>query len=189
MRFATACPGTRRPRRGSRAFTLVEAAVALALLATLLALGVPSYRAWIAEAEQRGAARALLEALGTARSEAIKRGVRVNLCKSTDGVACGTGGGWEAGWLMFADFDHSGAVDGAEAVIAVERREPRDIAIRGNRPVADYVSYTSLGTARMLNGALQMGTFTICGPGRPALEVVLANSGRPRLVKTSTPCP
>ena len=63
------------------------------------------------------------------------------------------------------------------------------ITIRGNRPVDDYVSYTSLGTARLLNGGLQMGTFTVCKSGRRAIDVVLANSGRARVQKTAMVCP
>jgi len=51
------------------------------------------------------------------------------------------------------------------------------------------VSYTPLGRARMLNGALQMGTFTLCRSGQNALEIVLANSGRVRVVKTGDRCP
>ena len=46
------------------------------------------------------------------------------------------------------------------------------------------MSYTSLGHARMLNGALQMGTFTVCRSGQRALHVVLANSGRVRTERT-----
>ena len=41
----------------------------------------------------------------------------------------------------------------------------------------------------MLNGALQMGTFTVCKRGRLAIDVVLANSGRARIQKTAVPCP
>ncbi len=58
-----------------------------------------------------------------------------------------------------------------------------------NRPVDDYVSYTSLGQARMLNGALQMGTFVVCRRGQRALHVVLANTGRVRIEKTTDRCP
>lgn len=174
---------------GARAFTLVELLVALGILGALIAVAVPAYRTWIAEIQQRNAAHGLLNALQLARSEAIKRGVRVNLCKSTDGASCTTNGGWEAGWVAFADFDASGEVDGAESVIVVEAPLAGAVTIRGNQPVDDYVSYTNLGTARLLNGALQMGTFQVCRSGLTALEVVLANSGRPRLQKTAVPCP
>jgi type IV fimbrial biogenesis protein FimT len=63
------------------------------------------------------------------------------------------------------------------------------ITIRGNGPVARYVSYTSLGHARRHDGALQMGTFTICRRGADAFKVVLANSGRTRIDATNEACP
>jgi len=34
-----------------------------------------------------------------------------------------------------------------------------------------------------------MGTFTVCKPGRNALLVVLANSGRVRIDRSRQPCP
>jgi type IV fimbrial biogenesis protein FimT len=60
--------------------------------------------------------------------------------------------------------------------------------VRGNAPVQSYVSYTNLGHARTLTGALQMGTLVVCKPGLDALNVVLANSGRTRIDKTHNRC-
>jgi len=51
------------------------------------------------------------------------------------------------------------------------------------------VSYTSLGYARRTDGALQMGTFTVCRRGETALKVVLANSGRTRIDASPEICP
>jgi type IV fimbrial biogenesis protein FimT len=62
------------------------------------------------------------------------------------------------------------------------------IAITGNRPVSDYISFTSIGHARRHDGALQMGTLTICRRGQGAQKVVLANSGRVRLDVTGEVC-
>ncbi|MEO9136354.1 MAG: type IV fimbrial biogenesis protein FimT, partial [Casimicrobiaceae bacterium] len=70
-----------------------------------------------------------------------------------------------------------------------ERRAAPGITIRGNRPVADYVSYTSFGHARRFDGALQMGTFTVCRPGHRARKVILANSGRARIEASPDGCP
>ena len=71
-------------------------------------------------------------------------------------------------------------------------REPGNrerVTITPNTPVKDYVSYTSLGVARMNSGALQMGTFVLCLSGRPEVHVVLANSGRARIEKMPAICP
>ena len=83
-------------------------------------------------------------------------------------------------------------VAGSDAPATVIAREPaarRGITIRGNRPVADYVSYTSLGYARRIDGALQMGTFATCRTGYKLRKVILANSGRARVEQTTEDCP
>ncbi len=93
------------------------------------------------------------------------------------------------GFVVFVDVNRDGRVDDGEPVLGIEGRAPPGITITANRPLDDYVSYTSIGHARMLNGALQMGTITVCRSGQRALHVVLANSGRVRTEKTGIACP
>lgn len=172
-----------------RGFTFLEAVTALAVAALLVVMALPSYRAWIVDAELRDRVDALVSALSLARAEAIKRQVRVNLCPSDDGTHCASGGRWEAGWIVFADENHDGDRDPGEALVRVERAARPGITVRGNKPVTDYVSYTSFGHTRMTNGALQMGTITVCRPGSKAVDVVLANGGRVRVDRTKNVCP
>ena len=58
-------------------FTLIELMVTVAVLAIVLSLGVPSYRALIINNRLTAQANALVASINLARSEAIKRGVRV----------------------------------------------------------------------------------------------------------------
>jgi type IV fimbrial biogenesis protein FimT len=171
-------PGSRVP-----GFTLLELLVALAIGATLLFLGVPSWGSFIAEQQLQERADALLHTLDRARSEAIKRGGRVHVCPDASGACPGTAAAWERGWTIAA------TASAPPSTIAHERPAPDDITIRGNRPVADYVSYTSAGYARRIDGALQMGTFTVCRRGHKARKVILANSGRARIERTADACP
>ena len=164
-------------------FTLLESAVALVIAAIMLAVGVPGLGAWMAEREVQDRAEALFATLDFARSEAIRRGARVEVCPGAD--CPGAARPWEDGWIVVPD-----AGDGTRpAPIARERAAPSGITIRGNRPVADYVSYTAAGRARRLDGALQMGTFTVCRPGHRARKVILANSGRVRVETSPDGCP
>jgi type IV fimbrial biogenesis protein FimT len=171
-----------------RGFTLIEMMIALVIFALLLTFALPAYRDWIAAQQLANHAHFIADTLDLARSEAIKHGYRVNVCKSHDGRLCADEGGWEQGWLLFVDENRSGQVDDDEIVLHREGPARNEITMQGNRPVEDYVSYTSLGHARLLNGALQMGTFTLCKPGQNALKVVLANSGRARIEKTTDRC-
>ena len=92
------------------------------------------------------------------------------------------------GFLMHTDDNADGVVDADEALLRAEGPAPHDITVDANRPIDDYISFTGLGHARLLNGALQMGTFTVCKPGRDALLVVLATSGRVRIDRTRERC-
>ena len=89
---------------------------------------------------------------------------------------------------MFADRTMTARWEIREAMCA-SRARTRRRHIVGNAPVADYVSYTSLGFARLRTARLQMGTFSVCSPRQRALHVVLANSGRVRIDRTTIPCP
>lgn len=175
--------------RPSAGFTLVEIVVALGVFGVLIAVGQPAYYQWIASRQVANQAQFVADTLDLARSEAIKHGYRVNVCKSRDRRQCTDRGGWEAGWIMYVDENHDGDIDVDEQIIRLEGPAIDGITVHGNRPVADYVSYTSLGHARLLSGALQMGTFVVCKPGQYALKVVLANSGRARIEKTTDSCP
>lgn len=175
-------------RRPAPGFSLVELVVALVVAALLLAFAIPGYHGWVADQQLMNHARLLAGSMRAARSEAIKRGHRVNLCKSADGVQCADAGGWDQGYLMHGDFGRTGDVDGPDTVIRFEP-PPKAIRVSANRPLKDYVSYTAYGHARLLSGALQMGRFTLCKPGRRAVEVVLVATGRVRIDRIRSICP
>ena len=186
-----ACGGTTEPSylSPSSGFSLIELTIALAIFALLVGLGLPSYRDWIASRQLANHAEFLVETLNLARSEAVKRGTRVNVCKSIDGKQCAASGGWSAGWIMFEDDNLDGSLESAESLIRREGPPGNGITVTANRPLDNYVSYTTFGYARLLNGALQMGTFVVCKSGQKAIYVVLANSGRVRIDRTGVPCP
>jgi type IV fimbrial biogenesis protein FimT len=177
-----------RTRAGSGGLTLVEVLIGVALGALLLAVAMPGYREWITRYELASHAEQLAASLELARSEAIKRGLRVNLCPAPDGAHCAAGAAWDAGWLVYVDADPDGRNADDEPVLRVEHPTAAAIRIRANRPVDAYVSFTGLGVARLLGGGLQMGTFTLCRQGMPAHKVVLANSGRVRTEESSDVC-
>ena len=181
-------PPTLSLSRRSSAFTLIELVVAIAITTLLVSAAYPAFQDWLAATQLANHAKQMAESMTRARTEAIRRGYRVNLCKSTDQRHCVNRGGWEGGYIVFVDANRDGQVDDDASVLGVEGRAPPGITVEANRPLENYVSYTSLGHARMLNGALQMGTLTVCRKGQRALHVVLAGTGRVRIEKTDTRC-
>ena len=176
-------------REATQGFTLIELLVVLALAALLLRLAAPAYGDWIASMQVMQEAQHIAGSMNLARSEAIKRGFRVNMCKSADGLQCTPGSAWHAGWIMHVDADASGQLESAKDLLRAREPLAPGVTISANRPLADYVSYTSYGHARLLNGALQIGTLTVCGHNQRAINVVLSAGGRARIAKTNTICP
>lgn len=168
--------------------TLLELLVALAIAGLLVGFAVPPYRDWLAAQRMLDEARRLIDSLHLARAEAIKSGYRVNVCKSRDRRHCTSAGGWESGYIVYADTSRDGSVDPDEPLVRAEGPAERGISIHANHPLDSYVSFTSFGQARLLNGALQMGTFTLCRDGQRAFQVVIANSGRVRIDKAAGIC-
>src|SRR5882724_3469232 len=68
-----------RRLRPDGGFTLVELLIGFAIAGMLATLATPHWRSLIAAAELRERALALVGAMSVARSEAIKRGTRVDL--------------------------------------------------------------------------------------------------------------
>jgi len=190
-------PGQREPRavtpvpllRRQRGLTLLEVGVVLALSVIVAMLALPTWRHWLAKQELANRAQTLATALERARTEAIKRGYRVNLCKSADAATCTDDGDWSQGWILHVDAAAEGQPARDEPPIAYDPPVARPIRVDGNGPVDDYVSFTPLGEPRRLSGALQMGTFTVCRSGQDEVQVVLAATGRVRTVRTRTRCP
>ncbi|SAL11543.1 Tfp pilus assembly protein FimT-like protein [Caballeronia humi] len=120
------------PRRKSPGFTLVELSVVLAVMAIIATFATPSFVAWHLRDQVDARARALVSTLSLARSEAVKRGARVTLCRIdaarrclTPGKTCDGGAAdWSCGWALFVERD------GAPTLLRAQAASP-SIAIAG----------------------------------------------------------
>jgi type IV fimbrial biogenesis protein FimT len=171
-----------------RGVTPVEMLLALCIIALLVAIGIPSFQDTLAKSRQRSLARALSEGLAQTRLEALKLNTRVTMCPSIDGFHCTDANNWESGWIIFRDDDLDGKYDGDERVFHYQESVFMNVTARGNRLIGTYVSFTGDGRPQTRNGALQMGTFTVCGKTHTALNVVIAISGRTRIEQSATGC-
>jgi type IV fimbrial biogenesis protein FimT len=93
-----------KPRGAIRGVTLFELIVVMGIVAILAAIAVPSYQYMTNSNRITAEINGLLGDLQFARSEAIKEGVSVQVCVSTDGATCATGGNnnWQDGWIVLA---------------------------------------------------------------------------------------
>ncbi len=161
-------------RSRQRAFTLYELLLTLAVVATLVAIGVPSFAEMTARQRQRTEINALFHAVHLARKESIVRRRPVTLCPSTDGRQCRTGRDWSDGWILFVntDGDSPTRVDPGEPVLS--RHRATAVTINANRQ-----SFTLRSVFRYATN----GTIVVCDTADriPALALVVSWTGRPRV--------
>lgn len=94
--------------------------MALAIAGILMAVAAPSLTTFMAGREVDNGSAALAASLRLARSEAIKRGMEVSVCPSTDGKACQTSPDWTKGWLVFSDNNADGVLAAGEGDLAIQ---------------------------------------------------------------------
>lgn len=183
-----------RVRRRQRGLTLAELSVVSALAAVLTAIGLPAMTELVDVQRRISSVNRFVSSLQFARSEAIKRNGRAVLCKSADGLQCTQSGDWAQGWIVFHDANNNASVDAGETLLQRHGALGGRLRLSGNQPVAQYVSYSAAGTARLQSGAFQAGSFVLCpGAGsrdRAVRRIVLSPTGRPRTMEgAASDCP
>jgi len=165
-----------------RGFTLVELLVALAVGSILLAIAVPSYAFLVNTSRLAAVTNDLVTALHLARSEAVKRGARVTVCKTSDAMdaspACSTTANWQDGWLVFVDGGTRGVIDGGDILLWVRGQVSSGAAITSIN-YSRYISYLPSGGSQGSSG-LANGSLKIC---RDSIQrdIIINRTGRPRL--------
>ena len=84
-------------------FTLIELLMTLALLAILVSIAAPSMGEFVRENRAATQTNQFVTTLNLARSEAVKRGAIVSVCRSADSETCADGDDWSVGWVIFED--------------------------------------------------------------------------------------
>ncbi len=157
--------------------------VTVAVFAVLVGIAVPSFQSLTATSQLTSRTNDLVSALNLARSESIRLGNRVTLCKSSDGAACATTGDWEQGWIVFVDTTRTGAnatVDSGEVVLAVNQAPQGRVVLRGSANLANYVSFAADGRPALMAGGSQAGTLLAC-----STSSALGNDARARSINVS----
>ncbi|WP_437421238.1 GspH/FimT family pseudopilin [Stutzerimonas chloritidismutans] len=163
----------RKTMHHSRAFTLIELMITLAILAILLAIAAPSFRDTIQNNRTQTIANDLTTALQFARSEAVKRGVRVDICRRAAN-ACADAVDWGNGWLV--------KVNGGDVLRVWEAVGDRDSVSGPN----ETLTYRPNGLLTKTTDSAFTVAFDNC-TGKPQYTIALTATGR--VTSTKGTCP
>lgn len=164
--------------RLSRGFTLVEAVIALAVVAILVGTAVPAWTGAVASARASSTRAALLESLTRSISHAALAGSEVVLCPG-DAAGCRSTSDWSGGWIAYADINGDRQRNGNETLLHAVPALDAGVHLRSTAGRTRLVIQPNGGNAG------SNVTFTLCDARGPATAttLVLANDGRLRAGK------
>jgi type IV fimbrial biogenesis protein FimT len=141
--------------------------VVMAIGAILMALAIPSFSQLIQSSTVTTTANTLLADLRYTRSEAIRRGGGVTLCRSDAPEAahpvCSSassgadGRGWADGWIVFQDWNGNDAQDDVEPLLRVQSAMSQMDAITEAGDTATAFRFTATGRASITSAMLRIG--------------------------------
>lgn len=83
-----------------KGFTMIELMVAMAILAALFSIGLPSYQAWVQNTRVRAAAESVLHGLQLAKAEAVRRNSAVGFYLVSDLTSSCAASSTEGNWVI-----------------------------------------------------------------------------------------
>ena len=164
-------------------FTMIELLITISIAAILLAVAVPNFITFVQNGRLTGQANDFVTALNYARSEAIKRGVRVTICSRATDTSCSGSTTWDSGLLVFVDNNGDGARDAGETVLQVRQALENGNTLRG--AVQQRVTYQSTGFSGFAD------TFRLCDTRGTASgrSITVIPQGRVSIAPGTTSCP
>lgn len=165
-------------------FSLHEALIALALVASLLGIATPAVSGWVHKQKMHSLQTDLLHTATQARYLAMTRQSRVTLCPLTVEETCSQQ--WTESLSTFIDSNGNRRLDPGEEVISTLQL-PSGIALnwRGMRPT-NSIHFSSQGVTFVSNG-----TMSLCpqqGSAQP-VAILINRQGRIRVSSSEAHCP
>lgn len=174
-------------------FNLLEAMIVVSIISILAVIGVPSFRDMSASRAVRSHVDDMAGAIRLARTEALKRGVPVTLCRTGDANAaspsCAAGTDWSSGWLMFVDRNPRGTVDANDTLIKVQQSSTNTDGIIRTGTAA--ITFIPAGIAPGADGNFLIRPKVSASSSRYTTlsrRICVTNSGATRLVNGTGAC-
>ena len=178
-----------KARNISRGFTVIELMVTVGVVSILLAIAVPSISSMVKGNRLSTQVNMVMADIHLARSESVKRGVRVIMCRSASPnlstpTCGGTAQDWSTGYLIFTGEDGNNTYQAGT-----------DTLIRRGQPTQDGVELHTNTTCNINleinpSGTLNEGgtaIFAVCDDRNEAYgkQITIPLSGIPRMKSSS----
>lgn len=171
----------RRRIRTALGLTLIELLVSIAVLAVLLAVGVPSFAAMARQWQQDAAIDTFVGDVRLARSTAVRTSRPVVMCALDHKTgACTPHANWTVGWMVFSDLDADGAFDAGEPVIAHRGAQAGNASLIEASPSPSQARLQFRSNGTLSGGGVKLN-LTPEGTTHPVRLVVLNFMGRSRV--------
>ncbi len=166
------------PNRTVFGFTLIELIITVVIASILIALAAPNFSGFLKNNRLTSQANGFMADAALARSEAVKRGANITICRSGNGADCLIGTTWKDGWIV---------VDAANNVLRVHEKLTGDTTTIASAAVADSIVYDRSGLMTPTPTPAVVQTISICDNGRGRL-IEIAITGRAQISKNPPAC-
>lgn len=166
-------------------FTVIELMITIALAAIILTLGVPAYQGLVERNRLTADINSFISSLALARSEAVKRKQRVNLCASSDGSTCSNNNsGYESGWIVYVEtIAPADNRANSEQLLWVSEALADNMTLRATVPFNNRIQYLATGqTAGIGNASIYLCKDAVTNKAR---LLTIRKSGRVHLAKNN----
>lgn len=157
-----------------KGMTLVELLIAMVVLGVLAMAAVPAFQSMLDDYRRRTVANEFLQALKTARTQAVIRHVPVVLRSHPRG--------WGWGWDIMLDSRHRRS---ERADLLYKHKLSNRPRMEANQWLRQEVRFDSLGAVTGYNGVAHPGTLYLCDPKYHVthLRIIVSWTGRARIAE------
>lgn len=161
-----------------RGASLLELLVTMSVVGVLFSTAIPSFIDFSVRNRIVSYSNEFISAINLARSEAVRRGTTVSICRSNDNATCS--GSWSSGWIVFAntDGDSPAVVDAGEPLIRAFPSLSDNFSMQADPALSTDVSFGPDGAA------VATGVLSVCHDGLTEdARAIVVTSLRPRVAR------